>query len=110
MADSAFRPLDGEPDPFGPHPLGRNYSTTAELLLAEFATEADLAERVIERLEPWFWVEREVVGQHCSGRSLRVDAVIRPRNSENWRNPTVAFGLEFKKPDAFKVCGLTLHG
>ncbi len=55
-----------------------------------------MTDRVLERLQPWFEIEREVTGTHCSGRRLRIDAIIRPRDTQLWRNPNVAFGLEFK--------------
>jgi hypothetical protein len=91
-----FRPLAGEPNPFGDPPRGQPY--LAELPLSKFRSEAELAERVAERLDPWFEVKREVWGTHCSGRRHRVDAMIRPRDSGRWKNPDVAFGIEFKIP------------
>jgi hypothetical protein len=93
---STFRPLAGEPNPFGDHPRGVPYH--AELPLDHFDSERTLADRVLERLEPWFHIRREVVGPHCSGRELRIDAIIRPKGAAAWRNPAVSLGVEFKIP------------
>lgn len=97
-ASARFRPLAGESSPFGE--LQRAAAHNEELPLGRFASEKVLADRVLERLAPWFEVRREVVGQHCSGRPLRIDAMLRPRNAELWRDPDVAFGVEFKLPGA----------
>jgi hypothetical protein len=95
-AVARFEPLVGEPSPFGKLP--RVPAHNAELPLERFASERDLADRVLERLAPWFEIRREVVGLHCSGRPLRIDAMLRPRNAGLWRDPDVAFGVEFKLP------------
>lgn len=92
-----FKPLADEPDPAGPPPRGRPYN--AELLLTHLGSEAELASRVLERLDPSFTIAREVTGTHCSGKRLRVDAIIRPRDTGQWADPDVAFGIEFKHPD-----------
>lgn len=89
-----FEPLAGEPSPFGEYVPGRPFQ--AELPLTEFDSEREMTDRVLARLEPWFEIKREVSGIHCSGRRLRIDAIIRPRDAERWRNPNVAFGVEFK--------------
>ena len=51
---------------------------------------------VLAALAPWFAYEREVCGTHCTGRRLRVDAVLRPRESAGWKDAEPAFGVEFK--------------
>jgi hypothetical protein len=103
-----FQALAGEPDPFGEHPRNpRRGSYHAELPLTRFSSESELAERVLARLDPWFVIEREVSGQHCCGRSLRIDAIIRPREPHRWRNQRVAFGLEFKLPPTTDINGYT---
>lgn len=91
---TSFQPLAGEPNPFGEHPRCGPYQ--AEIPLTAFRSEREMADRVLARLEPWFYVQREVAGKHCSGRRLRVDAIIRPRQADQWCNPAVAFGVEFK--------------
>lgn len=92
-----FKSLAGEPDPFGEPPRGQPYA--AELSLNRFADEADLVERVLERLDRSFIIDQQVTGRHCSGRRMRIDAVIRPRAFGQWKDPDVAFGIEFKLPD-----------
>ncbi|MFF4198263.1 hypothetical protein [Nonomuraea sp. NPDC001831] len=72
-----------------------------------FASERELVDRVLERMQPWFHVQREVVGTSCSGRRLRVDAMLRPRDVAQWRNRDVAFGVEFKLPDRY--AGLNVY-
>jgi hypothetical protein len=64
--------------------------------LPRFRDEADLAERAIACLAPYFHVQREVQGTHFSGRRLRIDAILRPRDTTGWRDPDPAFGVEFK--------------
>jgi len=80
--------------------LQRATAHNEELPLGRFESEKELADRVLERLAPWFEIRREVVGLHCSGRPLRIDAMLRPRNAGLWRDPDVAFGVEFKRPGA----------
>jgi hypothetical protein len=92
-----FRPLAGEPNPFAELPRGsRSGSYETELPLNEFSSERELADRVLERLEPWFWVDQEVFGTHCTGARLRIDAMIWPRDHSQWKSPGVTFGVEFK--------------
>ncbi|GAA3483268.1 hypothetical protein [Streptomyces yanii] len=93
-----FTPLAGEPNPFQaeiPRPRERHIWSTP-LDFTGHRSEAELAERVLERLVPWFFIEDQVQGEYCSGKDLRIDAIIRPRNPEQWQNPDVALGLEFK--------------
>jgi hypothetical protein len=97
-AAQEFRPLADEPNPFVAYPRGVPWRE-GELPLDGFSSEQELADRVVKRLEPWFVVQREVRGTHCTGRRLRIDAMIRPKEPGIWRNPDVAFGLEFKVPD-----------
>ena len=59
-------------------------------------SEADLAGAALGELDPYFTAEPEVLGTHCSGKRLRLDAVLRPRDPSGWRDPSPAFGVEFK--------------
>jgi hypothetical protein len=59
-------------------------------------TEADLASAALVELDPYFTADREVWGTHCSGKRLRLDAVLRPRDPTGWADPPPAFGVEFK--------------
>lgn len=64
--------------------------------LPVFPDEAAFADAACERLSRWFHVDREVPGRHCSGRSLRIDAVISPIDPAGWRDAHPCFGVEFK--------------
>lgn len=97
-AADAFEALAGEPNPFAaeiPRPPARGIWDTP-LDFTGHKNEADLARRVLARLAPWFHIEEQVPGTHCSGKNLRIDAIIRPRQPEQWHNPSVALGVEFK--------------
>lgn len=85
-----FKSLAGEPDPFGEPPRGRPYA--AELSLNRFTSEAELVERVLERLARGFFIDKQVTGTHCSGRGMRIDAVIRPQVVEQWKDPKLPDG------------------
>ena len=67
--------------------------------LPEFTSEEQLADHVLGELDPYFHIQREVWGTHCSGRRLRIDAVLRPRECTDWADgDDAAFGVEFKLP------------
>lgn len=59
-------------------------------------SESNLAGIVLELLSDAFHVEREVRGRHWTGKSVRVDAVLRPKDSSNWTEADPAILLEFK--------------
>jgi hypothetical protein len=65
-------------------------------------TESAFAESVLVELEPHFYIHREVRGTHFSGTKLRIDCVIKPKDSSGWKNQDVAFGIEFKAPSKIK--------
>lgn len=71
-------------------------SRTRYVKLPAYASERDLAAATLERLEPWFAWEAEVPGTHCSGRGLRIDYVMWPRDPEPWNDVAPKFGVEFK--------------
>ncbi len=58
--------------------------------------ETELSTSLLRRLDPHFHVHREVHGTHFSGKSLRIDAVVVPRDSSQWKDQGVALGVEFK--------------
>jgi hypothetical protein len=59
-------------------------------------SENDLKQPYLEKLREYFSVQEEVIGHHFSGKSVRLDAVLRPLNVDGWKNPSVALGVEFK--------------
>jgi hypothetical protein len=58
--------------------------------------ERIFAESVLKKLEQDFLISQEVMGTHFSGARLRIDAVIRPKDTSGWKNKDVALGIEFK--------------
>jgi hypothetical protein len=91
-----FVSIVGEPSPFGETvPGGVPLSSLVQMV--GFAKESELAERVLDRLAPWFEISREVPGTFCDGkRRLRIDAVIRSKRVDS-SDRDVTFGLEFKR-------------
>jgi hypothetical protein len=59
-------------------------------------TEADLAQIALSGLSRYFSVDREVWGNHCSGKHVRLDAVRRPGDPSGWFDSDPRFGVEFK--------------
>lgn len=64
--------------------------------------EAEYRRLVMKELEAHFTIKEEVSGKHFSGTRLRIDAVITPKETDGWKNPQVALGLEFKEPTNIK--------
>lgn len=103
-ADRLIEQANREPiAPLGP-PAGPSASLENSLRLKRrlptpnHASEAERASWALGQLGQWLHVEREVVGRHCTGRSARLDAVLRPHDVTHWRDSDVAFGVEFKLP------------
>ncbi|WP_271785336.1 hypothetical protein [Aquimarina algiphila] len=71
----------------------RGYPVTPDEL-----TEDKFQEIILELLAPYFTVEQEVWGTHFSGRRMKIDAIVTPKNTSEWRNKNIKFGIEFKKP------------
>lgn len=61
-------------------------------------SEKAFADRILDHLAPHFHIEREVAGTHCSGRPMRIDAVLKPRAPSGWKDDAPVFGIEFKIP------------
>ena len=61
-------------------------------------TEIEFSKPWFERLEPYFHIYKQVSGIHLSGKKMRIDAVISPKCTNDWKNKNIAFGLEFKSP------------
>lgn len=64
------------------------------------ASEREKIREWLPRLKPHFLIDREIWGTHFSGKRLRIDAVIMPRDTANWRCKDAAFGVEFKRYEA----------
>jgi hypothetical protein len=69
--------------------------------LPRYDTERAFVDAVLEELEPVFHIERQVRLTHWTGTRLVVDAVMRPREPEMWKDEDPVFAVEFKMPFLF---------
>lgn len=68
------------------------------LAMPRFALEEDLATWVLGQVAAHFHIQKQVYGTHCSGSRLRIDAVLRPKDTSGWADgPDTAIGVEFKR-------------
>lgn len=58
--------------------------------------ESDLKRRIIARLSSHFDVFEEVWGTHWSGKRVRIDAIITPKDDSEWKTKSPRIGVEFK--------------
>jgi hypothetical protein len=63
--------------------------------------EKTLAKKVLQRLSKHFFIHQEAQGTHWSGRRLRIDAIIQPRNPSLWKDENPRLGVEFKNYHGF---------
>ena len=64
-------------------------------------SENDVRNHYLRQLEDHFIIETEIPGKHFSGKTLKIDAVVRPRDTNSWKNPAVALGIEFKDSNRY---------
>lgn len=62
-----------------------------------YLPDGGLPDQVLPRLETHFHIHREVTGRHPSGKRLRIDAIVVPRDPSGWARPDIALGIEFKR-------------
>jgi hypothetical protein len=55
-------------------------------------------ELILNELEEYFEIERQVSCKHFSGSTLRIDAVLTPKDNSLWRNKNLTIGIEIKNP------------
>lgn len=67
--------------------------------------EREAKEPVLQRLSQHFHIHEEVWGTHWSGRRLRIDAIITPKDDSDWKTKSPHFGVEFKNFRGFKASG-----
>ena len=60
-------------------------------------SEKELADTTCSQLSTLFLIEREVRGTSWTGKKLRLDAVMRPRDPSGWWDKDPVFGVEFKR-------------
>lgn len=55
-------------------------------------------DRLKAMLETHFFIDEQVTGKHFAGKTKkRLDMVIRPKDTSQWLNKSLAFGVEIKK-------------
>lgn len=79
--------------------MGLSRKTYAQL--PEYLSEQAFVDATLEELAPHFHIEQQVWLEHWTGRRLRVDAILRPRESEAWKDEHPVFAVEFKMPMLF---------
>jgi hypothetical protein len=63
--------------------------------------EKTFAKKVLQRLSKHFFIHEQAEGTHWSGRRLRIDAIIQPRDLSGWKDERPRFGVEFKNYHGF---------
>lgn len=58
--------------------------------------EQDFIDGMVSRLSPYFEFFPQAWGTHFSGKRLRIDHIIRPKDTSLWKNKDVVFGVEYK--------------
>lgn len=66
------------------------------MTVAVAGREAALAQQALAALEPHFRIHPEVWGTHPTGKRLRIDAILQPRDPSPWSRSDIALGVEFK--------------
>ena len=60
--------------------------------------EKEVIKLVLDRLEPHFFIEKEVTGfSPIFNKPFRIDAIIKPKDVSKWANKDIKFGIEFKE-------------
>lgn len=59
-------------------------------------TEQEFSESILQRLAPNFDIQREWWGT-CFGKRVRIDALLKPRDTSEWKNKDIILGIEFKR-------------
>ncbi|MCV7288988.1 hypothetical protein H7J87_27030 [Mycolicibacterium wolinskyi] len=88
--------LDGTPIAFAPictalRAMGRmmvcvSLSRKVYAELPRYPSEKAFVDATLAELEPYFHIEREVVLEHWTSKRLKVDAVMRPREPQAWKD------------------------
>jgi hypothetical protein len=63
--------------------------------------ESDVKRRVLESLSAHFTVHEEVWGNHWSGKRIRIDAILVPKDDSLWKTKSPRLGVEFKNFRSF---------
>lgn len=63
--------------------------------------EGNVKRRVLDSLSSHFVVHEEVWGQHWSGKRMRIDAILIPKDDSGWKTKSPRLGVEFKNFRSF---------
>lgn len=63
--------------------------------------EQTLSSQTLERLSEWFHVDEQVNGMHWSGKKVRIDAILTPKDTSEWKSASPHLGIEFKNFNKF---------
>jgi len=74
--------------------MGRpeKYNNFAEISEEKFALCLE------DKLSPFFHIKKQVLGTHLTGKKMRIDLIITPKDTTDWKNKNIAFGIEIKSP------------
>ncbi|NBW14947.1 MAG: hypothetical protein EBR82_43800 [Caulobacteraceae bacterium] len=66
-----------------------------------YGDEKRLSASVLQRLSKHFFIHQEAWGTHWSGKRVRIDAIIQPRDPSGWKDEYPRLGVEFKNYHSF---------
>lgn len=64
--------------------------------------ERSLSNKTLERLSEWFHIDEQVKGTHWSGKKVRIDAIVTPKDASEWKSDSAHLGIEFKDFSNFR--------
>jgi hypothetical protein len=67
----------------------------------QFGDEKRFSKKVLARLSEHFFIHEQAAGTHWSGKRLRIDAIIQPKDASGWKDEYPRLGVEFKNYHAF---------
>lgn len=73
----------------------------AEMKKAAVGTERSISDSILARLLPYFDIHEQVDGEHFSGKKMRIDAIVTPKDQSQWLTKPAHLGVEFKNFNAF---------
>ncbi|NOT94192.1 hypothetical protein [Ferruginibacter sp.] len=71
--------------------------------------EKIFSKEILELLIDDFQIKTEVYGTHFSGKRLRIDAILKPKDTSKWKNKNISIGIEFKSKEKLDGIKHTTH-
>lgn len=65
-------------------------------------SEINYSNSVENKIKETFHIYKEVWGTHFSGKRLRIDAILVPKDTSGWKNKNIALGIEYKDDKRIK--------